>query len=47
MWYTKIYRDCIRSASEERDSKNKQKIWVFLLISANKDSLRSGVQIYF
>ena len=40
------FRDCIRSNSEKRDSKNKQK-FAFLLILANKDSLCSGIQICF
>ena len=38
-------RDCIRSDSEKRDIENKQK-FAFLLISANKDSLCSGIQTY-
>ena len=39
-------RDCIRPDSEKRDIENKQ-ILAFLLISANKDSLCSGIQTYF
>ena len=38
------FRDCIRPNSEK--SENKQKI-CFLLMSANKDSLCSGIQTYF
>ena len=38
------FRDCMRS--EKRDSENGQKS-AFLLISPNKDSLCSGIQIYF
>ena len=38
-------RDCIRSDSEKRGIENKQK-FAFLLISANKDSLCSGIQTY-
>ena len=37
-------RDCIRSNSEKRDTENKQKKYIFLLMSANKGSLRSGIQ---
>ena len=40
------FRECIRSDSEKRDRKNKQK-FAFLLISANKDSLWSVIQTYF
>ena len=38
-------RDCIRFDSKKRDIENKQK-FAFLLISANKDSLCSGIQTY-
>ena len=40
------FRDCIRSNSEKRNSENKQ-TFAFMLISANKDSLCSGIQTYF
>ena len=41
----RIFRDCIRSDSEKGDIEKKQKL-TFLLISANKDSLCSGVHFY-
>ena len=40
-----IFRDCIRSDPEKGDIEKKQKI-TFLLISANKDSLCSGIRFY-
>ena len=40
------FSDCIRSNSEKQYSENKQK-FAFLLISASKDSLCSGIQTYF
>ena len=40
------FRDCIGFNSEKPGSENKQKL-CFLLISVNKDSLRSGIQTYF
>ena len=40
------FRDSIRSNPEKQDSKNKRK-FTFLLISAKKDSLCSGIQTYF
>ena len=45
-WYFDWTRDCVRSNSEKQDSENKQKLG-FLLTSANKDSLSSGIQTYF
>ena len=41
----RIFRDLIRSDSEKEDIEKKQKI-TFQLISANKDSLCSGIQFY-
>ena len=40
------FRDCITSDSEKPDTEYKQK-FTFLLISANKYSLLSGIQTYF
>ena len=40
------FKDCIRSDSEKWDIEKKKKKITFLLISANKDSLCSGIHFY-